>query len=261
MFYKKQGIPEEGELVICTVKKILTHCVFATIDEYKHLEGMLHISEVAPGRIRNIRNYVKDGKIIVCKILRIKRERNQIDLSLRRVSFSARNKKLTEYKQEEKAEKILEMVARKIKTTLLDIYKKAGNKLIEEYETLNLAFQSLIEGETEFKELNIPAKELKALTETVKEKIKPIKVEVKKRINLRSYAENGIEIIKETLDVTQKTAKKNNHDIKIEYLGAPMYRIKLIGPDYKSTEKAMDEILISTINFIKEKGGEGERVK
>ena len=35
MFYKKQGIPENGEVVICTVKKILFHSVFVDIDEYR----------------------------------------------------------------------------------------------------------------------------------------------------------------------------------------------------------------------------------
>jgi translation initiation factor 2 subunit 1 len=261
MFYKKEGIPEEGELVICTVKKLLTHCVFVKLDEYRNLEGMLHISEVAPGRIRNIRDYIKENKKIICKVLRIKKERNQIDLSLRRVSISARNKKNTEYKQEEKAEKILEIVAKKLKIDLQDIYKKAGNKLIEEYGTLNLAFQNLIEGKTDFKELKIPEKELKILKETIKEKIKPIRVEVKTKLNLKSYANNGIEIIKETLDYAKKFAKKNNKEIKIEYISAPTYRIILNGPDYKSTEKTMDELINNTIKFIKENNGEGEKIK
>ena len=57
MFYKKQGFPEESELVLCTVKKILDHSVFVGLDEYNNLEGMIHISEVSPGRIRNIRDH------------------------------------------------------------------------------------------------------------------------------------------------------------------------------------------------------------
>ena len=68
MFYKKQGIPEENEIVICTVKKILPHGVFVSIDEYKDKEGLIHISEISPGRVRNIRDFVEEGKKIVCKI-------------------------------------------------------------------------------------------------------------------------------------------------------------------------------------------------
>ena len=76
-------MPEEGEIVLCTVKKILYHSIFATIDEYETLEGMLHISEVSPGRIRNIRDFVKEGKQIVCKVLKVDKVKGHIDLSLR----------------------------------------------------------------------------------------------------------------------------------------------------------------------------------
>jgi len=95
MFYKKKGLPEEGEYILCTVKKILFHSVFVSLDEYEHKEGMVHISEVSPGRIRNIRDYVKEGKKLICKVLRVKHDRGQVDLSLRRVSVSMRKKKNT----------------------------------------------------------------------------------------------------------------------------------------------------------------------
>src|SRR3989338_11129087 len=121
MFYKKEGKPESGELVLCTVKKILYHSVFVSLDEYQNIEGMVHISEIAPGRIRNLRDYVKEGKRIVCKVLKIHKEKGHIDLSLRRVNQSQRIRKNTEYKQEIRAEKILENVAKELNTTLDDI--------------------------------------------------------------------------------------------------------------------------------------------
>ena len=86
MFYKKKEIPKEGEIVLCTVKKISYHSVFLKLDEYNNLEGMMHISEIAPGRIRTIRDYVKEGKKVVCKILRVNKITKSIELSLRRVN-------------------------------------------------------------------------------------------------------------------------------------------------------------------------------
>jgi len=62
MFYKKKGLPEENSIVLCTVKKILFHSIFVDLDEYQNQDGMIHISEIAPGRIRNIRDYVAEGK-------------------------------------------------------------------------------------------------------------------------------------------------------------------------------------------------------
>ena len=97
MFYKKPGKPEIGELVVCTVRKILPHSVFVSIDEYQNLEGMNHISEISPGRIRNLRDYVIEGKTIVCKVLNINQQGN-IDLSLRRVGTGIMLNKLKGYK-------------------------------------------------------------------------------------------------------------------------------------------------------------------
>src|SRR3989338_10823554 len=124
MLYRREGYPGEDELVLCTVTKVLGHAVFVNLDEYDK-GGLVHISEIAPGRIRNIREYVELSKKIVCKVLRIDSERGHIDLSLRRVSEIEKKNKLEEIKQEQKAEKVIEMVS-----------KAAGRKMDEVYEII-----------------------------------------------------------------------------------------------------------------------------
>src|SRR3990167_3285690 len=111
MYFKKKGLPEVGEVVLCTVRKILYHSVFVSIEDYEGREGLVHISEVSPGRIRNLRDFVREGKIIVCKVLRVNSQKNQIDLSLRRVNLAQRKNKLEEVAFEKKAEKLLEVFA------------------------------------------------------------------------------------------------------------------------------------------------------
>ena len=71
MYYKKQGLPEENEVILCTVKKILPHSIFVDLDEYENKEGLIHISEISPGRVRNIRDFVKEGKKIGWKVLKL----------------------------------------------------------------------------------------------------------------------------------------------------------------------------------------------
>src|SRR3989344_185929 len=61
---------EEGNLVLCSVTKIIGTTVFIHLDEY-NIDGTLSFPEVAPGRIRNIRDYAFPGKKIVCKVLKI----------------------------------------------------------------------------------------------------------------------------------------------------------------------------------------------
>ena len=63
---------EIGDLVLCTVERIERTIIFVKIAfGNKEVDGSIVISEIAPGRIRNIRQYVVPKKKIVCKILRI----------------------------------------------------------------------------------------------------------------------------------------------------------------------------------------------
>ena len=97
MLLQKEGFPEEDEFVLCTVNNVHYHSVFVKLDEYGKT-GLIHISEIAPGRIRNIRDYVIEGKKVVCKILKVDAKTGHIDLSLRRVNENQKKIKINEIK-------------------------------------------------------------------------------------------------------------------------------------------------------------------
>lgn len=259
MFYKKENIPEENEIVLCTVKKILFHVVFVSIDEYKNLEGMVHISEVSPGRIRNLRDFVKESKRIVCKVLKIDKERKQIDLSLRRVSTTQTINKLTEMKQEEKAEKILEIVAKKLGISLEEIYKDVGYKIIEKYGTLTSFFYELVKEDKDLlKELTSSQKISSELTKVIKEKIKLPEIKISGILKLSSSAPDGINLIKKAIRNTVELNKKKKYEVKITYLGAPRYQLTVVAPDYKIAEAELKETSDFAISEIKKQKGYGE---
>ncbi len=249
MFYKKNGFPEEGEIVLCTVKKILYHSVFAILDEYKHIEGMIHISEISPGRIRNIRDYVKEGKQIVCKVLNINKQKGNIDLSIRRVGTNQKRNKNSEWKQETKAEKLLGIVGKELNKDLAQMYKEAGYTLKEEYGTLNKSFERFVMEPEEIKEMKFSPKVEETLIRIVLEKIQPKKAEVGGILNLTLENENGIEIIKKVLTNLQKG------EITITYLSAPKYKINVIASDYKTAEGILQQVKEDAISQIESKGG------
>src|SRR4030042_2351 len=114
----EKKFPEEGELVLCTVDKIMGTTVFIKIEEYG-LMGTIATSEIASGRIRNIRDYVVPNKKIVCKVLRINRERENIDLSLRRVSQKDQKEILQKYSKEKASAAIIELVAKDKKDEII----------------------------------------------------------------------------------------------------------------------------------------------
>lgn len=248
MFYKKTGYPEENEIVLCTIRKILPHGVFVSLDEYKDKEGLIHISEIAPGRIRNIRDFVKEGAKIICKVIKINLEKNHIDLSLRRVTQSQRINKNTAYKQEQKAEKILEVIAKNLNTNLEKIYEEVGKKLIENYGSLYDAFEQIREDRKILSSLRVNPEIEKSLLKLIQEKIKKREVEISATITVSSMLSNGVNIIKETLE------KMKANNTAITYLGAPRYKFTLTSDNYKDAEKKLHELQSAAEKVIKGKG-------
>ena len=238
MYYRKVGRPEVGDIILCTVKTILPHSVFVDIIEYKNLEGMIHISEISQGRIRNLREFVKEGKTIVCTVLNIDLQKGHIDLSLRRVNTSQRVQKLTEFKQEEKAEKFLEIVGKDLNLDLKSMYEKIGKKAIEQYGSLYLFFQNIVANKDLIRDICDDEKLGENIYNFIKDKIKPVEVIISGVLKTISYDDEGINIIKKTLEKAEK-----EDGVRITYLGAPKYKIDVKAKDYKSAENTLKKVL------------------
>ena len=257
MFYKREGLPETDEIVLCKVTKIYPNSVFVDLLEYKD-SGMIHISEVSPGRIRNLRDYVSIGRQIVCKVLRIDRDRGHIDLSLRRVNSNQRREKLDEIKSELKAESIVKSVAKKLKKKTEEIYNSLSAKIFEEYSHFYLCFRDVASGDTDLIKLGIDKEIANELTGIILEKFKPEKIVIEGEIKLETYVSEGLEKVKSILIEIEKISPT----IKLSYLGAGRYKLIIEDVDYKPAEKNLkkvEDILekfndkISTASFEREK--------
>lgn len=236
MMLTKEGFPEEGELVLCTVTGVNPHSVFATLDEYGGRTGMVHISEVAPGRIRNIRDYVQEGKKVVCRVLQINKERGHIDLSLRRVNESQKRKKLNSIKQEQVAEKIIEQVAKQHKQKTEALYKKISDKVLEDYDGIYDLFEDVVAEEAKLEDY-MDKKIAADMTDIVKQRIKPEIITIGGDLTVTSYAPDGVKHVTKALQEIEKEGPE------VRYLGAGKYHIELSGEDYKKAEKTLKKAL------------------
>lgn len=254
MLFKKQGFPEESDLVLCTVTSVQYHSVFVDLDEYGK-SGMIHISEVSPGRIRNIRDFVKEGKKIVCKALRINEEKGYIDLSLRRVNESEKRRKIDDMKKEQNAEKIIEIAAKKTGIKTEQLYNEISEKIAKNYPSLHEFFEAAVQDEKILDSLDIDKNHLKFLDETIRQRIKASEVEIVGNLKITTYAQNGIEIIKESLKKAEDAAEGK---IGINYLGSGMYRFMVKAPDYKEAEKLMKNAAESAMQFVAKHEGKAE---
>ena len=257
MFLKNEGFPEEDELVMCTVTKVQFHSVFANLDDYGK-SGMIHISEVSPGRIRNIRDYVKEGKKVVCKVLRINTERGHIDLSLRRVTETQKRKKVDEIKQEQKAEKILEFVTKDLNLDVKKLFEEIITNISKKYDSLYEFFQEVVTDSNAIKDAGIDAKTAKNLEEAIKSRIKEVSVKIEGKLKLTSYAANGVDVVKEAL---KKATEIGEENISIKYLGAGSYNLIVNARDYKEAEKLLEDALEKALEYVRKNEGEGEFVR
>src|SRR3989338_4689624 len=122
--------PQLDEFVIGKVKKVLPFGAILSLEEYGGLEAFVHISEVSSGWIRNIREHLKEGQIIVAKIITVDLGKKQVDASVKRVSEVEKKRKLEQWQNEKRALKLLERSVSKAGKTLKQV--EAEVKLLEE---------------------------------------------------------------------------------------------------------------------------------
>ena len=213
---------EVGDVVLCTVDRIAGTVVFVTIDG--NGEGSIITSEIAPGRIRNLREYVVPKKKIVCKVLRVTSNGN-IDLSLRRVTQKEKKEVLEQDKQEKSYKSVLKSI---LGEKAEEIIKK-----IEEKENLFDFLQNAKESSKKLEEIvgKIDTKRILNIIKTQKSKAAVLK----KDFNLITKNPNGLKLIKELLG--------NLKDAEIRYISAGKYSMKVQADDIKTADNKIKEIL------------------
>ena len=245
-----QELPEQGEIVLATVSKLMDHGAYVTLDEYENIQGFLHISEIAPGWIRAVNRFVKEGDKKVLLVKKVNPQRGDIDLSLKQVSKDQQKQKLKEIKKIEKGKTLLQNLKEKAELSDKDIEKLEDN-FYSKYDYVYDGFLDIARnGVDVVKELKISKKIIKPLEE-ICSKIRLPSVELRGVMEISNPNSNGIEIIKENL---LKILKKYQ-GIDITYLGAPRYRLSLTAEDFKSAEKIMKPIINEIESEILRKKG------
>ena len=233
-----QEMPEQGEIVLATVTKVMDHGAYVTLDEYGDIQGFLHISEIAPGWIRSVNRFVRDGEKKVLLVKKVNSQRGDIDLSLKQVSKDQKKQKLKEVKKFEKGKTILQNVKEKAKLTDKEI-EKLEDSIYSKFDSVYDAFIEIgRKGIDSVKELKLN-KKTAAAVEEICSKIKLPSVEIRGIMEITNSKSDGVEIIKKTL----LDAIKKDSAIDITYLGAPKYRLSIRAEDFKTAEKSLKPII------------------
>ena len=235
-----QELPEVGEIVIATVTKISDHGAYVTLDEYSRIQGFLHVSEIAPGWVRKVHRYVKEGEKKVLLVKKVESGRKEIDLSLKQISKDQRKKKLLDVKRFEKEQGILKNIKDKTNLSSKEV-DELEDKLLSKYDSVyDAIIEIAVKNVSIIDDLRISDKIKKTIQE-ISTKIKLPTVEIRGVLELTSNKSDGIEIIRKTLLDAIKESK--NEKIQISYIGAPRYRLSVVAQDFKTAEKILKPIL------------------
>lgn len=220
---------KEDDLVLCTVTQIEGATVFVELEDGK--KGSISMSEIAAGRIRNLREYVVINKKIVCKVLKV--EKNNLELSLRRVTGRERDELLDKYKKEKTASALLKAVL------------KDSNSIDRIKKDMPLAeFVAKSKEDSKIASKYLTKEEIENLEKTFSEKQEKEK-NSKAVVTIKSFSSTGIEDIKEILEETK--------GISISYLGSGKFSVISTSQDFKEAKNKLDSTLESMQKKAKEK--------
>ncbi|MEM2115570.1 MAG: S1 RNA-binding domain-containing protein [Candidatus Woesearchaeota archaeon] len=256
MYLVKKGFPEVGELVYCEVKSITSGGAFLELLEYKK-DAFLPTPEISAGRIRNLRDFVEEGKRIVCVVLSTDPKNNSIIVSLRRVSQNEMRRKLEFIRQENSAEELVKYVANQLKKDPEKLYLSIYENIKNKYSSVYDFFISIVNGEDELANYVEDKTVATLLKNVIVERIKPKFVEKKARISLKVYTSQGVELIKqafkEVLSINPKKFKFSK--LSASYLGGGNYELEVIAGDFKDANKVIDEAINILNRYFENKKG------
>jgi len=254
---KYSGWPESGELVVGEIDEIEDFGVFVDLTQYQDKRGLVHISEVASGWIKNVRDHVAEGQTVVAKVLDVDTDAQQIDLSLKDVNDHQRSETIQEWKNEQKADNWMELAVGEDDEEAITA---VANALLAEYGSLYDAFEAAaIHGEEAIEDADLSADEREAIVSTARENVSVPYVTVTGYVDLESPDADGVDDVKTALQAAEGNGEVPEEvDLEVSYVGSPEYRLRVKAPNYKTAERELEESGARAVDAIVDEGGSGE---
>jgi len=243
--FKKKRLPEIGEIVIARITKIIDKGAYAELLEFEKSEAFVPWSEITTKSIRDIRDVLKEGQIVVGKVIRVdkKPHRVEIDISLKRVTEGEKRILMLRWKRLQKTQKIIEIVTKKLNRSLDEAYENVWIHLEKNIDPFSLLEECVIKGPSILIDHGIPKDWSEALCEEAKKHIQIKTIKLRGILKLVSLKPDGIERIRKALE-TISSSIQNKDDVKLSIytIGAPRYRIEIEALDYKKAEEVWSNI-------------------
>jgi translation initiation factor 2 subunit 1 len=254
---KYSGWPTPGELVVGKIEEIEDFGVFVDLQEYEDKQGLIHISEVASGWIKNVRDHVREGQTVVCKVLDVDRSSQQIDLTLKDVNEHQHKETIQRWKNEQKADNWMSLAFGE--NVDEETYGVVTSELIDAHDSLYEGFeQAAILGPEALSGTDLSEEQIDAIVDTARENVSVPYVTVTGYVDLVCSTDEGVDAVKEALQAAEGNGEVSDEiDLEVTYVGAPEYRIRVQAPNYKTAETELERSAERASEAIAEFGGSG----
>ena len=253
--------PEEGELVVATIKTVKQNGAYVDLDEYEGIEGFIFIGEIASGWVKNIRGFVREGQRVICKVLRTRRDGTSLELSLKSVSEERRRDRLQEWKNEQRAHQLFKVLGEKIGWSDEEL-EAQSEELVDVFGTLYAAFEEAAMQEGALSNAGFEGEWLSEFIEIAIENIIPPFVEVRGILTLSINVTDGVSVIRTALEAAESLSNEAEEiQVRCFYDGAPNYRLELRAPDFKVAESLWEQSTKTVVDHMVNAGGEASAMR
>lgn len=240
--------PDVGDLVVITINDVDKNSAYADLDEYEDISGLIHISEVSRSWVQDVRKEIDEDEKTVAQV--IEDEGGRLDLSLKRVNEGQKREAMTRWNKEQKAEKFVDGLAKKLTEDKEDLYEKVVFPLQREFGSAFQGFELAVGEEEKLREM-FDDEVVEAVQEVARENINLKQEKLEGEIELTFQQGDGAERIKEVFENV-------GEGVEVKYVSAPKYSITAWGRNQEMAKDRMDEAVKSFRGKADELDGEFE---
>jgi translation initiation factor 2 subunit 1 len=235
-------LPDVGELVIGTVRKIADHGAYVHLDEYD-VEAFAPIHEIVQSWFHSIRDYVKEGLKTVFKVVSVNPRMRVVEVSLKRVRPEDKERKMLAYRRKIRALKIIEIAMQRLNRPGEGALKVLW-LLEEHFGDPFKAFEEVARaGPEALERLELDGELKAALVELAVQHVETPTVRVSGIIKAASIDGNGVEKLRGAFEELARALRGKFPDLsfKVYAVGPPRYRIDITGRGARRVEAAFNE--------------------
>ena len=260
-FYEKE-LPDEGDVVIVSMKEVNEYSVTVQLLEYGKIDGMITQAEYSrTRRTKYGKGFLKvkaTKKKEACQVIRVDKEKKNIDLTKKKIQSESKKEVEKKFEKGKKVQNLFFSLCDQFQKDMIFFYElivfplqRTGEHAYEVFERALFDFDTIMDP------LNIPEDIKMAFKIELKKKFTPKPIKVKAIFELKCYSKEGIDDIKNALRLG-KSKSAENIKLEINLVSPPKYIIQTKTINKKKGVKIVTIALDAIKKYILEKGGKFE---